>query len=155
VISLRFPQIKGSNLNLKTKIIPEDLSGELNLIVMPFLRWQQYDVDSWVPSLQKMQKKYPLFRFYEIPTLSNRWKLGQKVIDGGMRAGIPDPATRQRTITVYVNKKHLKEQLNIETEENIHLFLVDKNQNILWRGSGPKNEETARILSQFLEKYFV
>jgi hypothetical protein len=72
------------------------------------------------------------------------------MIDGGMRAGIPDRSVRERTITLYTNKPLFEKHLNIKSEDTIYLFLIRKDGEILWRSEGEfdadKGEELTRTL---------
>lgn len=145
----KFPKLKGSNLEERKFIIPYDLEGELNLVIIPFLRQQQYIIDSWAIHLTKLEKTYPFFRFYEIPTLAKAYTTMRLMIDGGMRAGIPDIRTRERTITVYTLKGPLKKKLGIETEQTIYLYLL-KGDNILWEEKGIVSEEKIQKLKEIL-----
>ncbi|NHJ05950.1 MAG: hypothetical protein EAX90_14075 [Candidatus Heimdallarchaeota archaeon] len=145
----KFPNIKGSNLEGRKFSIPKDLDGELNFLIIPFLRHQQFLVDRWVIHLSKLQKKYPFFEYYEIPTLAKTYTTVRFMIDGGMRAGIPDVKTRERTITVYTLKGPLKKKLGIDTEQTIYLYLL-KGDLILWEEFGEVTEEKVAKLEEVL-----
>ena len=151
---MKFPIIQGRNLNFQKQEIPNDLGGELNLIIIPFKRWQQDSVDSWVPSLNRFQEFFPKFRFYEVPILNKKWIIEKNYIDGGMRQGIPNNSTRERTITVYLDKNVFKNQLDISSESKIKLFLVSSNHEIIWQNEGPNSAEAENSLTSFLQKYF-
>jgi hypothetical protein len=150
---MKFPELSGENLEKKKYIIPNDLEGDLNFLIVPFHRWQQGLVDNWVPFLAQIQKSNPKFRFYEIPTLNSSYKVMRFVIDGGMRAGIPDRTVRERTITAYLNKSLFKTQLQIRSEDTISLFLVRKNGEILWRTEGDFNNHKADQLIKVIEDF--
>lgn len=147
-----FPAVEGSNLEGKKFKIPFDLDGELNLVIIPFLQYQQFTVDKWTNLLSSLEQKYSSFRYYEIPTLSIGYIPMRLMIDGGMRAGIPSIQTRNRTITIYINKKKFKKKLGIKTEETIYLFLL-KNNEILWEESGSPSTEKIEDLEQNIKKY--
>ena len=54
-----------------------------------------------------------------------------------MRAAIRDHRIRNRTITVYLDKKEFMTSLGIETDASIHWFVIHRNANtILLRGEG-------------------
>ena len=54
-----------------------------------------------------------------------------------MRLGIRDRAVRQRTITVYLDKKEFQANLNIPNDDSIHWFVVDHaTKKIFMRGAG-------------------
>jgi hypothetical protein len=146
-----FPEITGSNLENRSFIIPFDLEKELNLVIIAFIRNQQYTINQWVPFLKELQKKYSNIEFYELPVLAQRNRAIRFWIDGGMRAGIPDKRTRERTITIYTNKEKLKELLSIKTENTIYLFLINKKGEIKWQEEGQVNSEKVHDLEKVLK----
>jgi hypothetical protein len=91
------------------------------------------------------------FDFYELPTIRKMNFIVRRVIDGGMRGGIPSRDTRGRTITLYIDKAPFKEALGIPTEDTLYLFLVDREGTILWRESGELSDEKAASLESALE----
>jgi hypothetical protein len=42
---MSFPEIEASNLEGRKFVLPQDLDGELNVVIIPFLREQQELVD--------------------------------------------------------------------------------------------------------------
>jgi len=152
---MMFPQVSGQNLEFENFDLPYSLKGELNLVIIPFRRWHQDLVDEWSLYLNILEDRYPKFRFYEIPTLSNGYKIMRFMIDGGMRAGIPDKRVRKRTITIYINKSKFKKQLNITSEDTIYLFLINKKGEIIWRSEGEFNPIKAKVLEDKLTNYKV
>ncbi len=145
-----FPSVTGSNLNKEQKIVPQDLDGELNVVIVAYQQWHQRLVNSWVPFLQELDARYPEFEYYELPTIRRMNTIYRRFIDGGMRAGIPSTETRCRTITLYIDKKAFNDALGITSEENIHIFLIRRGGEILWRGEGPITEELATSLEEAL-----
>jgi hypothetical protein len=93
-----------------------------------------------------MIKRFPEIEFYELPTIRKMNFLYRSFINSGMRAGIPSEQTRRRTITLYIDKTPFKRDLLIPTEDNIHIFLIDKEGKIFWRGEGPFTEEKGQSL---------
>lgn len=132
-----FPSIQGQNLDGRTLSLPKDFAGELNVVLIAFKREQQADVDSWTPALDSLRARYPELRVYELPTLGRRYLLMRSVIDGGMRGGIPDPAVRAATITLYIDKDPFKRSLGFMREDRIQVVLVDSLGHIRWQRSGP------------------
>ncbi len=149
---MKFPEISGKNLEKKQYNIPYDLEGELNMLIVPFQRWHQTLVDQWSLFLNNIENLNHNFRYYEMPTLNLAYKVMRFMIDGGMRAGIPDKDVRERTITVYINKRLFKKHLNIQSEDTIYLFLIRKNGEILWRTEGQfesyKGDELLKIMKE-------
>ena len=59
----------------------------------------------------------------------------RRFIDGGMARGIPEKATREATITLYLDKAPFREALSITTEDRIVTLLVSRDGRVLWRGA--------------------
>ncbi len=132
----RFPNVVGKNLAGKVFRLPADFEAPLNLVFIAFQRRQQDDVDSWKPLVENVARRFPQVRVYEIPTLSRSYTLFRGFIDGGMRAGIPDPSTRAATITLYIDKGPYDESLGITSEDEITVMLVRPSGEIIWRATG-------------------
>ncbi|MFW9794993.1 MAG: hypothetical protein ACFFEE_11850 [Candidatus Thorarchaeota archaeon] len=151
----KFPDVCGNNLNGKKYQIPTDLKGEFNILLVPFQQWQQGLVNSWVPFLEDLMKKNPHFDYYEIPTIRKMNFFFRRMIDGGMRGGIPSRDTRERTITLYIDKAPFKASLGIPTEDTLYLYLVNREGNILWQETGELSEEKATSLEDALAKVLI
>lgn len=131
-----FPTVSGFNLDRVELEFPRDFGGSLNLVIVPFEQRQQLDVNTWIPAAQALEREFPGFIYYELPTIYQLPSLSRTFINEGMRAGIPDQTSRERTVTLYLDKETFKAALGIETEEVIHLFLCDAEGRILWRSTG-------------------
>jgi hypothetical protein len=149
---MKFPEVAGENLEKKKINLPFDLEGEINMVIVPFQRWHQSLVDEWSVFLNKIEQSNHNFRYYEVPTLNSAYKVMRFMIDGGMRAGIPDRRVRERTITLYTNKPLFEQELNIKSEQTIYLFLIRKNGEILWRSEGEYEPQKGNELLKTLEK---
>jgi len=72
---------------------------------------------------------------------------------GSRAAERADQTARERTITLYIDKDPFKSALGIESEDDIHLFLVDREGEILWRSSGEYTEGKASELIKVIDRY--
>lgn len=143
---MKLPVVNGSNLLREKKQLPRDLGGKINLLFVPFQQWQQLEVNSWAPLAAELEQAHPDFRFYELPTIQSRNVVSKAIINEGMRAGIPDHATRARTITLYIDKQPFRDALAMPDESHVYLLLTDELGNILWRSRGAYDPETAESL---------
>ena len=148
-----FPTVSGYNLNRQEYEFPRDFSGDLNLVMVAFQQRQQFTINTWIPFAQEVEAKYPNFFYYELPTIYEMPALSRTFINEGMRAGIPDRTARERTITFYLDKDSFRSALDIPGEEDIHLFLVDREGKILWRTTGAYSESKASELIQAIEAH--
>jgi len=142
----KFPEVTGQNLLGETLTIPSQLEGKVNLLVVAFQQWHIRLIETWVPFLEELIVKYPEIQYYEIPTLRKFNFLSRRIIDSGMRGGIPSPEMRARTITLYLDKSVFDQALAIPTEETIYLFLVDCDGNILWRDQDRYSDEKGKTI---------
>jgi len=147
-----FPIVSGFNLERQEFEFPRDFEGELNLVIVPFEMRQQEDVNTWIPTAQELERSFPGFVYYELPTIYRLPTLSRTFINEGMRAGIPDQKARERTITLYLDKEAFKKALGIESEEVIHLFLVNQEGDILWEGEGVYAEDKAEDLASAVQR---
>ena len=60
------------------------------------------------------------------------------VPDGaGMKAAIPDPLTRRRTVTVYGDVARVTDGLGLPNRSRIAVVLVDREGGVSWMARGP------------------
>jgi len=147
-----FPQVSGSNLMREEFEFPKDFEGEYNLVIIPFQQIQQRDVNTWIPAAQELERRYDNLVYYELPTIYKLPTISRTFINEGMRAGIPDQTSRERTVTFYLDKDVFKQALEIDSEERIHLFLVDREGRIYWREAGLFSDEKASSLIETLDE---
>ena len=147
---MSFPTITGKNLEDKKLTIPNELEGEFNFLIIAFQRWHQQLVDTWTPFLKDITEQNQNSKFYELPTISSKFKDQRPYIDRGMRAGIRSREIRERTITLYLDKEDLKKHLEVQSEETIFTFLIDRSGKIYWRGIGQYKPEYKLQLDRIL-----
>ncbi len=133
---------EGSSLSGTPHRLPSTLAHRLNLLLIAFRRWQQKDVDTWLPLAAELSVAVPGFGVYELPVISRGYRPFAGWIDGGMRAGIPDPAVREATVTLYIDRRSFMRALDITTTSAIVPMLVAPEGTILWRTTGPLDPES-------------
>ena len=147
-----FPTVIGSTLERTRFVLPRDLPGNLNLLILAFWRHHQALVDTWMPLAKRLEEENEGFIAYELPVIQSRSRLSQWFIDSGMRAGIPDRRVRERTITLYLDKPQFLDDLDITVDGTIYSMLVDQSGEVLWRTSGPLDPTDESQLQLFLEE---
>jgi hypothetical protein len=143
---MQLPTVNGSNLNRQKLTFPKDFVGDVNLVFIAFQQWHQNLINEWVPLAEQLEKTIPGFHYYEFPVVYEMGWMGRTFLNEGMRAGIPNPATRARTITLYLEKSEFREALEIPDESTIWAYLFDRDGNVLWRISGDFSEEKGEAL---------
>jgi len=143
---ITFPTVSGSNLARQELEFPRDFAGELNLLFVPFLREQQSVVNTWIPYAEMLESSTAGLIYYELPTIYQMSMVSRTFINEGMRAGIPDPKARERTVTLYVDLDQFMQATGIADKNDVHILLVDRTGNILWRTVGAFDEEKGQSL---------
>lgn len=148
----QFPTVEGSNLSRQRFTLPADIEGDYAVVTIAYEQRQQADVDTWIPAMRRLVEQYENVIFYELPTIRKLPKIGQAWVDGGMRAGIRDPYTRDTTITLYLDKQPFREALQIAGESRINTLIIDAEGEVYWRADGPATEEKLASLETTLEE---
>jgi hypothetical protein len=149
-----FPAVEGKSLTGRHFHLPQDFEGGMNLVFLAFQREQQLMVNTWLPTADLLENIYPELKYYELPTISRMNPFVRWFINTGMRAGVKDPKSRSKTITLYLDKGPFCKSLGISKEDNITILLVEKNGNVIWRSEGPCDVEKAKNLSDLLKEAF-
>jgi hypothetical protein len=143
---MQFPSVKGKNLDRETQTFPADFEANLNLVFIAFQQWQQASINTWLPFAASLEQERDDLMYYEFPTIQAMNPIFRTFINEGMRAGIPDPKSRQRTVTLYLDKEQFRASLEMEDEEHIFVLLVRQDGDVLWRTRGEFSEEKAGLL---------
>jgi hypothetical protein len=138
---MTFPTVNGSNLLREKLTLPRDFQGRFNLVFIAFEQWHQMEVDSWMALAKELEEQFDGLAYYELPTIQSRNTLFKMFINEGMRAGIPNPKTRERTITLYLDKADFRSALGMVDEEHIYILIVDRQGNEFFRARGPYSRE--------------
>jgi hypothetical protein len=143
-----FPTVTGSNLQRNKLVLPDDFSGSLNIVLVAFQQWQQSKIDTWLPFVEQLEQRYAGVRYYELPVIRRMNLLSRTFINEGMRAGIPNPKARERTITLYLDKVAFRQALGMPHEQDIYVLLLDQQGNVLWKTEGGFTPEKGEALEK-------
>ncbi|GAB4511306.1 MAG: hypothetical protein OHK0046_09220 [Anaerolineae bacterium] len=131
-----FPTVRGSNLEGRSFTLPGDFEGEYNIVLLGYAIAHQRLIDMWIPALEQITQQNPQVRYYEVPVMYNLPPAQQNYINMGMYYGIPDKATREKTITLYLNIDAFNRMLGLPSMETIYALLVDREGYVHWRAAG-------------------
>jgi hypothetical protein len=151
---MTFPTVTGSNLLRQKKTLPQDLQGEFNLVFIPFEQWHQMEADSWSAIAEELEAQYKDLFYFELPTLQSRGSFYKIFLNEGMRAGIPNPKTRERTITLYLDKDKFRSALEMQDENHIYILVIDRLGKEYFRARGPYRRETEMALREALSQLY-
>ena len=155
MLAAKFQSLTTYDLNGKSVTLPDDFEHDFNLLFVAYDRWHQQEVDSWIPFAAELEAEFKKFHFYELPIVGQMNVIGRARLDFFMRQGIPNPETRGRTLTYYVDRAQFRQMLGIETAEHIATVLVDRSGTVLWKAYGPFVEAQAIELKNKLKQFAV
>lgn len=148
-IGKKFPEVSANTLEKKPAVIPDDARGKVTLVTVAFLRENQAQLDSWLTPFYEKFGRRDGFMFYEVPMISGGYKFMRPVIDGGMRAGLPD-FKHKHVVTMYGDVENYTKTLQLDPQKG-HAFLLDKDGIIRWQGQGFAAPETLEEISALAE----
>jgi hypothetical protein len=131
--------------------LPNDFEGELNVVLVAFQQWQQNHIDTWLPFVEELEQNSAGLRYYEVPVIRRMNILSRTFINEGMRAGIPNPKARERTITLYLDKVNFCQTLGMSHEQNIYVLLLDQQGKVLWKREGKFTNEAGEALKAVIK----
>ncbi|GAB7015406.1 hypothetical protein [Methanogenium cariaci] len=152
VTGFRFPKITAEALSGKRKTLPDAASGAPALIVVAFAREAQDMIDSWLIPVKEDFQSSERIAIYEIPVISSAiWRPMRKIIDSGMRSGIPD-AEHDYVMTIYGGASELTGPLEITDPSSAYLYLIDRDGIIRWEGKNFAETQTLYRLKEIIRK---
>jgi hypothetical protein len=145
-----FPRMDGTNLLLESVTVPDDLSGEYQLIVIAYDTDQQIYVDKWLRPLEDLNEDYPQMTGYYLPLLPQDTRDAAVAILGGMTLAAKSDEDRERTVVIFTDVDAFNSLTDVPDKEEVQLFLLDSSGVVRWHGSGAYQPETLDSLKAVL-----
>jgi hypothetical protein len=144
-VRLRLAPAEGRALDGTSVLLPDELPAERTVVVVAFRQRQQADVDRWidlavslgVPGSPLESSPPRATAVVEVAVLGRRYLPARRFIDGGMAAGIGDPAVLARTITVYTDPAAYRRRCGITTADEVTVMVVDRDGQASFGAVGP------------------
>ncbi|MCM8541615.1 MAG: hypothetical protein NE328_15205 [Lentisphaeraceae bacterium] len=136
-----FPTVTGTDLHGEDRTLPDCLEKDYTIAVVAFKREQQTLCDGWYKHIEGELQNNENLAFFEVPTISEMNPFTRWFIHQGMKGGIKDPVMRGQVVTLHINKEPFKKALSIDTEETVHVYVLNKKGQILKHISGEWTEE--------------
>ena len=149
---MRFPKTSGLNLLRQKLVLPAVFSTEFSVLLVAFQQWQQARVDTWLPFLEQLESAQGNLRYYELPVIQKMNVIARTFVNESMRAAIPNQKARERTITVYLDKRDFRRSLAMASEDDIYILLLDRQGQVLWRAEGGFTVAKAEALTSAIEE---
>jgi hypothetical protein len=124
-----FPSVTGQNLEKELMTLPDDLKGEMALLLIGYKQDSQFDIDRWLIGLDMTQTQVSVF---EVPTIQGLFpRMFSTFIDNGMRSGIPKPLWKG-VVTVYKDGEKVQAFTGNEKPNNTRVVLLNAQGKVIY-----------------------
>jgi hypothetical protein len=149
-MNIFFPQVSGSSLAGEHFEFPRSFGADMTLAIVAFWDWQQPMVDTWIEAASQLERQSPSFEYFEMPVLQRSMREVHQFIDNGMRVGTRDRVTREKTVTLYVEKREFLRSIGLPTDDEIYAILAGPSGLIMRIWSGSATPDTRRQLEELV-----
>ena len=138
-----FPTISAQALDKSPLIVPTQLAGRQNLLLLSWARDQTSQLDTWTAVAQALQHTHFDFRVYRMLVSMPENALYRWWDNASLRAQETDPELLHWDVPLYTDKVALRRALGISSDEHaVVAVLVDRAGHILWKAQGPSTAAT-------------
>jgi len=124
-----FPSVSAKDLNDRDITVPDDLKGDLRLLLIGYVQDAQFDIDRWLIGLDMTNTNIAA---YELPTISGMFpRMFKDAINNGMRAGIPKQLWGG-VITIYDGAEKVKQLTGTQNPNNARVIILNQLGNIIY-----------------------
>ena len=151
-----FPRLAAYNLAKDKLNLPGDFAGQVNLLIVSFRPEQQKQIDTWMPVAEALEHIHSGFHWYQLPVSESENFIFRWWNNSSMRSDDIDPATWPWIVPLYVDKNSFRHHLQIASERQVTVLLVNPMGQVLWRSEGPmtpeKRDSMNRIVTAALDQ---
>ena len=148
----RLPPLRAKSLDGEVVVIPDELDGDVRILIVAFQRRQQELVDGWLAGITAAAPVTPRLAVYEVPTIHRRFVPARALIDGGMARAVSDRFVRRRTLTLYSNVDAVRDALGISSTRTVAVLVIDEHGVVRWSTQGPFRAAAAETLVQVVRE---
>ncbi len=145
---LLFPTFSGENLLGYAVVFPDAFTAEYTLAVVMFGREHLPKIDDWIEIVIEFEDIYPDLAFYGVPIFPDVAPFARVAAKGGMVVGL-DSSLHDNVIMIFLeNRDEILPVLDLPDFENMQVYIINIDGEILWRIEGDFTEEKAEELRQ-------
>ena len=134
------PSVSFDTLSKQRVTLPADFHTDHNLLLLYFDLTQQPDVDNWNKVIDGWRVNDPSLTAYTSLVSSQKNFLSRWWQNSSMRSASPDSSHWATTLPLYVDKHAFEHKLEITTEKQTVLLLLDRKGRVLNRVNGPPTD---------------
>ena len=142
-----FPSIAAEALDKTPILLPSQLDGRENLLLLSWARDQGPQLDTWTAVAQALQHTDAGFRVYRMPVSAPENALYRWWDSASLRAEETDPELLHWSVPLYTDKAALRRSLGLGNDDHsVAALLVDKAGHVLWKAEGLSTAATRAAL---------
>jgi hypothetical protein len=145
------PTISFDNLSKDRVTLPADFHGDRNLLLLYFDLTQQEDIDKWNDLIDRWRTNDPLLASYTSLVSSQKNFLSRWWQNASLRNATSDSARWPTTVPLYLDKRAFEHKLQIGSEKQVILLLLDRKGEVLSRVSGPLTASSRAAMAAALQ----
>ena len=145
-----FPVMTGRLLTGARFTIPDDLPGQVGVIIGGWDYAARFEVEAWGHAVLELYGERPDLTVLEVPWISGVGPVMRRVIDAAMERGTM-PEARRHVLTVYGDLRRLRKRLDIAGPPQAYLYVLGRTGRLAWATSGPPTAEKLDALKDVLE----
>ena len=131
------PTVSFDTLSKQRLTLPADFHTDRNLLLLYFDLTQQADVDRWNDVMDGWRAKDSSLTAYTSLVSSQKNFLSRWWQNSSLRSAISEESRWPTTLPIYVDKHIFDRRLEIASEKQVVLLLLDRKGRVLNRVSGP------------------
>jgi hypothetical protein len=140
------PTVSSDSLSKQHLTLPADFHTDRNLLLLYFDLTQQPDVDSWNTVIDVWRANDPSLAAYTSLVSSQKNFLSRWWQNSSMRSVYSDSSRWPTILPLYLDKHGFERRLQISSEKQVVLLLLDRKGRVLSRVSGPLNDSSRNAM---------
>lgn len=134
--TVMLPELQAKALTGRPYALPSDFGQTPTLLFVVFVPKQQALVEEWLPRVTSLEQKGASLNVYELLLNAPYDDFYQDFINEGWINAIPQSKLQNQALSLFTDKKHLRDRLALPHEDSVFVLLVDAEGHITWRTEG-------------------
>jgi hypothetical protein len=144
------PTVSFDNLSKDKVTLPADFHSDRNLLLLYFDLTQQPDIDNWNAAVDHWRATDPALAAYTSLVSSQKNFLSRWWQNSSLRSALDDRTRWPTTVPLYVDKHAFKRKLDIGSEKQVIVLLLDRKGQVLSRVEGPPTDSSRTAMTAAL-----
>ena len=141
------PTVSFDNLSKDKVTLPADFHSDRNLLLLYFDLTQQTDIDNWNAAVDRWRAADPALASYTSLVSSQKNFLSRWWQNSSLRSALDDRTRWPTTVPLYVDKHAFERKLDIPSEKQVIVLLLDRKGQVLSRVGGPPTDSSRTAIA--------